>query len=724
MNNWVIYLLFNSREQLINNTYNNIVSAQQRTTNKPTHKMDGSNQLDDNSDIEEYDIDYEYDDSGHFEFNKNTFERLKKNDPAINSLYVQLGRSYNDKGEYSFFNSINWKEDGDCIVNNTHIKALRLAYHHHWGEDGEVSTLPTRQQLEDFFSCIYHNRSITQLNTHSNIHDAFGWSLIEGLLGHPSITKLDVDGVKIKGGNIGYKVLGKVSKHPESKLKDLRLSCCDLDNERMRMLCDEIVGNSSLKRLDLTGNKKITSVGWQAFSTVLHHPNCKLVQLRLFRTVLNDAAAHVLGTAISGCSSLKDINLAYNTRCTYCSVSSAGWKSLLNQLSQSQSTLVKLNLYNNQVDDAGLAALADIGALKSLDVGCNYSITPSGWWTFFNSLQRRGIQLKKLVISQNNIGDVGIAALGTLLSSMPVKSLELNCISHTSDDESAIGNLSLNNIPGWVTSQGWQTLFTALQLTNLDLVKLDLGSNSIDDERMQLLVPLLSRMSSLKFLSLSRNELVSPTGWQALEGYLQIPNFALNELELNENNIVDDALVAFTTALVQNNTLKRLCLDGTYDEDTEEYNSLITEKGWEAVSTLLCNKTSIIDTYNSNHTLQGLSEDEHDHMNLPNDLLSFLELNENKDKAEVARQKILQTHFSISDDTSKLQGLLDTELEMMPTAISWIGRPLTMGWRGTNVSGLSLMFNLLRKMPDLFNPSAQKKSGTATKRKRDITSGL
>jgi len=46
-------------------------------TENDNGKMEGT--IDDNSDIEEYD-DADYDDEGHFEFNKNTFERLKKNE--------------------------------------------------------------------------------------------------------------------------------------------------------------------------------------------------------------------------------------------------------------------------------------------------------------------------------------------------------------------------------------------------------------------------------------------------------------------------------------------------------------------------------------------------------------------------------------------------------------------------------------------------------------------
>jgi len=115
-------------------------------------------------------------------------------------------------------------------------------------------------------------------------------------------------------------------------------------------------------------------------------------------------------------------------------------------------------------------------------------------------------------------------------------------------------------------------------------------------------------------------------------------------------------------------------------------------------------------TYNSNHTLQYLGD------LIPDVLVPYSELNENKDKAEVARQKILQTHFSTEDgDTSNIQMLLDMELKMLPSVITWIGRPVPIGWEGVQVSGLSTMYNLTRRVPDLFDSSPQ-----VAKRKRSV----
>lgn len=255
----------------------------------------------------------------------------------------------------------------------------------------------------------------------------------------------------------------------------------------------------------------------------------------------------------------------------------------------------------------------------------------------------------------------------------------------------------------------------------MDSVKLDLGVNNIDDEGMQLLTKLVSRMSSLKCLSLGDNRSVTPSGWQALTGYLRNPNFSLRELRLDENDINDDTVVAFAKALKHNKTLKILNLykelDSDFDDD-EDGGDVITERGWEAVSSLLCNKTTIMDTYNSNHMLQELGN-YHDEMNLPNDLVSHLEMNTNEDKIEVARQKILQTHFSTEYDTaSNIQKMLDMDLVMLPSAIAWIGRTLPISWEGTQVSGLSTMFNLMRRVPDLFDSSPQQMNPPAAKRKR------
>jgi len=354
---------------------------------------------------------------------------------------------------------------------------------------------------------------------------------------------------------------------------------------------------------------------------------------------------------------------------------------------------------DNNIGDGGLSALLAISTLKSLNLHANPFITPSGWRSFFNLSETRGIQLVELDISLNRIGDVGVAALGSLLSTNnnTFKTLDMAQLEDS-------GDISNN-----VTSQGWVSLFNQLQDTNLALTKLILNGNCIDDQGMELLIQTVSIMSSLEHLEVAANRLVTPIGWQALSDYPQSPSFALEEILLDENEINDDIIVAFTNALAQNKTLKRFSFFDCTDEDGID---LITERGWGTVSTLLCNKTSIMDTYRSNHIIYDACYDDDD-----NGVASYMYLNENKDKAEVARQKILQTHFSTEYDAiSHIQEFLDMELEIMPTAIAWIGKPTPMGWSGKSVSGLSTMYNLMRRLPDLFDSSCKEKPSTGKRK--------
>ena len=45
------------------------------------------------------------------------------------------------------------------------------------------------------------------------------------------------------------------------------------------------------------------------------------------------------------------------------------------------------------------------------------------------------------------------------------------------------------------------------------------------------------------------------------------------------------------------------------------------------------------------------------------------------------------------------------KLKVLPQAVSWIGRDVTLHdeWLGKYVSGLSLMFRVIQRMPSLFD---------------------
>jgi len=518
--------------------------------------------VNDNVDIEE-----DSDDDGHeeVEFNESTLQKLKQNDATVTRLHVPL---HCDDNSEPFFNCIDWKYgDGNCIVNSKHLKKLHINFEYpeedNDDEEEGDDNLPSKQQLQDFFSCVCRNNSIKYIHIDSfHIFEGICGSLLEGLCGHPSLTGLEIEFCRFRS-NVGLKALGKVLKHPASNVKELHLPNCQLDDEEIGIMCGALMGNNVLKRLSFSGNRVyLTPAAWQALATVLQHPTCKLIKF--------------------GLHELKELNLTNSKH-----VNRANWQSFLNQLRQT--SLVCLDLNQNNIVDDDLAALAAIGTLKSLFLSRNESITPAGWSSFFSSLQTRGTQLVRLDINTNRVGNVGLVALGSLLNSMStLKTLMMG---------------GMDDHPDTITSQGWEFFFTTLQGSNLNLVDLDLSVNSIGDDGIQLLVPLVSRMTSLKCLDLSETSWLTPTGWQALAGFLQSPNFALEELYLGENNINDDTVITFTSALVNNKTLKGLYLWGCLEDDENES---ITERGWAAISTLVCNKSSIVDTYNSNHILHDL----------------------------------------------------------------------------------------------------------------------
>lgn len=645
--------------------------------------------------VEYYDRDIDETNKEQMELNDRTKARLERNDSSLLDIQICLD---------DLFNSMNYRgEDGgvfNLIANNNHLKKLSLTFRgrcldrptnqpYILGEQGH--NLPTRQQLLRLFTCINRNNSIRNITLGSmSIADEFGRGLIECLQGHPSLVSLHCSKGQLEPLACTTLGIGAVLRYPDSKLKDLRLVSCNLDDGRLGTLCHVLLGNSTMESLHLSDNRHITSVGWRTLANVIRHTNCKLSTLALNVNCIDDEAAIALGDALSGSSLMKCLNLDWIE-----SISSERWVVFLEQLAQTPLKTLILGT-NEEMDNNCVAALANIDTIENLELNGAESVTSSGWGLFFDSIQDHRTQLVSLTICDNSISDddESFQALGRMLTSMnTLKKLNMNGSSN-------------------ISPRGWQELFLILLHSNLDLVQFDMHDNQIDDIGINLLVPLVSKMSSLKYLSLSLNGLVTPyRGWQYLTFCVDHPDFALEELDLSNNNIDDDTLIACANALQNNETLKLLSIEGFTNEDSsddEDDNELITERGWDAISNLICNKTSIMDTFNSNHTLQDLSyshyycQREQPTSSIPDDLSSLLELNENKDKIEVARQKILQTHFS-TNDTSNLQVFTDLEPEEIPAAIAWIGRPAEpANWLGEHDSGLTLMYNLMRRIPDMF----------------------
>jgi len=93
--------------------------------------------------------------------------------------------------------------------------------------------------------------------------------------------------------------------------------------------------------------------------------------------------------------------------------------------------------------------------------------------------------------------------------------------------------------------------------------------------------------------------------------------------------------------MISNKKLRKLSVEN-------RSRNIVTSDGYGAMTYMLCNTSSILNTFNSNHTLEKICG-EYKERSLPNDLSSLLRLNRENSVSEAARLKIIKTHFSGSE---------------------------------------------------------------------------
>ena len=203
--------------------------------------------------------------------------------------------------------------------------------------------------------------------------------------------------------------------------------------------------------------------------------------------------------------------------------------------------------------------------------------------------------------------------------------------------------------------------------SGLEKLDLDLSYISIliiDD----VIVPFSNALainSRLQDLALSCYRL-SATGWMAILAVLRSPKSVLERLNLDRNNPMNDqAIISHADALASNSSLKELELDLC------NYSSGVTSEGYAALTRMLCNSSSIVSTYHSNHTTEKLCSLS-DECKLPEEVKTFLRLNKENSKSQAARIKIIKTHLSGCE--INMQPFVNMELSIHPHANAWMAR--------------------------------------------------
>jgi len=148
---------------------------------------------------------------------------------------------------------------------------------------------------------------------------------------------------------------------------------------------------------------------------------------------------------------------------------------------------------------------------------------------------------------------------------------------------------------GRITPEEWRYMFYYLQRPTCMLEELILGGNHINDDIITSLTEILSNKNRLRRLDLSEIRGVTTTGWMNFSEVFCSANTMLERLDLVESANVNNRVIAsIANALSDNKTLKELYVG--YGDHIQILHAILIA--------ILCNTSSILSTYDSNHTLE------------------------------------------------------------------------------------------------------------------------
>jgi len=261
-------------------------------------------------------------------------------------------------------------------------------------------------------------------------------------------------------------------------------------------------------------------------------------------------------------------------------------------------------------------------------------------------------------------------------------------------------------------------LSALLRRTTTHLQILILESINMCDNGMHILVNDLANINRLQELNLSNNEGITIKGWKKIATLLERLG-SLEYLSIYGNDVGDEGALLFANALANNSTLKHLDLDDCG----------ITREGWKSLSKLLCDASTINNTYLSNHTLQYLGDDLTTNDENPRfedvmtDILYYLELNENENKQKVAMTKILRHH-----DHFNMQSFFEWEFKVLPIMIRWFTKTAALVHASfeakVNKIKLSVIYDFIKEFPMLYiEPMTRKEIAEYTAMEEELQSG-
>jgi hypothetical protein len=199
---------------------------------------------------------------------------------------------------------------------------------------------------------------------------------------------------------------------------------------------------------------------------------------------------------------------------------------------------------------------------------------------------------------------------------------------------------------------GCEALGSLLNSRVSNLKDLSLSENSIDDEGLESLVLGVTGCSNLTKLRLVENRQISTRGLVSLSTLFQSKYIGLEHVSLSGIRIDDDGAKALADGLVGNKSLKALHFSS----------ASVTSSGWSSFSRLLCDTSSVNNTYLSNHKLEQLES--FWNASTPPEIVQYLRINRRRE--HVAIYKILMSHSDFN-----MEPLFRWKLKFLPLIVAW-----------------------------------------------------
>jgi hypothetical protein len=438
--------------------------------------------------------------------------------------------------------------------NDPTLTKLEVGYMHNGGY-----SIPPGDDWAGLGNAIARNKYLKDLSLYDNDRDKsveYLLNFLPGLSLNCSIKKLSIGGWNYSDGEV-WNYLTQFFKHNHN-FECLKVQC------NSRLSTHELI--SALRRFDSLKQFKLNDIPCDSY----------------YKAYQNDVILALTGH--TGLRRLTFKNVEFGDPFGINPCCSAVATLLMNPLSN----LTKLHLHNTNIDDEGATkfstGLKSNSTLSELIFTCERIITGIGWTAIFLALQSSRCMLVELFVRDSTFSyDATLWLFAALLR-----------------HNTTIKTLSLVDVHS-ICVAGWKALFQPLWDPTVVLEMLYLDCSSLTNEVLFALTAALTNNSRLKELTLRDNDdSIHLAELVLFSNVLRNPNSALEMLDLSMHPMDDQTIISFAEALSNNGRLKYLMLN------VRPSNTSVTSIAYGALVKLLCNKSSIMDTFLSNHILNPL----------------------------------------------------------------------------------------------------------------------